>query len=479
MLDLFRKTIARYNMLSHGDTVGVALSGGPDSTALLHGLLSVAEEYAIKPVIMHLNHGLRMPEADREEAFVHEQGRKLTIPVISRKVSVPELWDRERGSLEDICRRERYRFFREETVLHKIDKIALGHNKNDQAETVIMRFLRGSGLDGLKGMLPVRDGIYIRPLIETSREEIDRFLQSKGLSYVEDASNKETVFLRNRVRHTLLRELERDFNPRIIETLSRLSGILRMENDFMEHAVEACFRQWRIDPSSGGMAIGVPKFKTLHPALQYRVVKKLLRGGLQVPKEIGYAHVEAVVDLIHGTRPQARLDLPGGMAVYREYDCVTIRRGEIDVPRPNKSPVDKKKRGLRDDKRDGNDYDYKVTIPGVIDIKEIGRGMKFEYVERGRVDFHDDATAFIDMGAVAPPLTVRNFRTGDTITPLGMTGTKKVKSIFIDEKIPSRDRHSLPLLVDALSVVWIPGVRLHDRVKVTDTTEAIAKIEMI
>jgi tRNA(Ile)-lysidine synthase len=479
MLNAFRNTIKKYTMLTHGDAVGIAFSGGPDSSALLYGLLSVAEEYGLTLMILHMNHGLRMPEAEQEEIFVHDQGRTLGIPVITRKVSIPELREREGGSLEDICRRERYRFFQEEAARHHIGKIALGHNRNDQAETVMMRFLRGSGPDGLKGMLPVREGMYIRPLIETSREEIDRFLLSKGVPFVIDASNEESFFLRNRVRHTLLRNLERNYNSNLIDTLCRLSDVMRMENDFMECAVDACVGELISSSSRNEITIDITIFRALHEALQYRVMRKLLKRHAGTLKEIGYAHVEAAVKLVHGDSPQARLDLPGGMTVYRDYERVTIQGGEKDVPWPKKVTADKKRTRLQGDKQEGNDYDYNVTIPGVVDIKEVGREMKLEYVDRGKVCFRHGGAAYIDMGAVTPPLRVRNLRVGDVITPLGMKGTKSLKSIFIDEKIPRRERHLLPLLVDGLSVIWVPGIRLHDRVKVTDMTDTIVRIEMI
>ncbi len=479
MLITFHKTIEKYGMLSRGDTVGAAVSGGPDSIALLHGLISLLEEYAIHLVIIHMNHGLRSHASDREEAFVHDQGRALNIPVVSRKIYVPDICKREKGSIEDICRRERYRFFKEAADTHKIDKIALGHNKNDQAETVIMKFLRGSGLDGLKGMLPVRDGVYVRPLIEISRDAIIRFLESKGLNYVTDSSNMETIYLRNRVRHNLIPDLEENYNPKIVDSLGQLSGILRMENDFIERAVEECFTLLNGDSANSEVKIDISKFRTLHPALQFRVVKRLLKRGVHPLKEIGYVHVGAVIDLIYGSKPNARVDLPGSVTVYREYDHFTVCKSENDSMSAEKSPDSEKKTSRRDDKRDVNDYYYMVNVPGLVDIKEIGRGMKFDYVETDQVDFDSNTTAFIDSRAVKKPLSIRNIRLGDTIQPLGMTGTKKLKSLFIDEKVPKRYRSSMPLLVDGLSVIWIPGFRLNDRVKVTDTTGAIIRIEMI
>lgn len=460
--------------------MGVAVSGGPDSMALLHGLLSQVDDYSLRLVIVHMNHGLRSDESDREEAFVHDRGRALGIPVVSRKISVPDLCRKEKGSVEDICRRERYRFFEESVDTHKLDKIALGHNKNDQAETVIMKFLRGSGLDGLKGMLPVRDSIYIRPLIEISRDAIERFLESKELTYATDSSNRETIYLRNRVRHDLIPALKETYNPRVVDSISKLSGILRMENDFIEKAVEGVFTLWNSDSARNEIEIDIKKFRTLHPALQFRIVKRLLKSVVYHIKEIGYVHVEAVIDLIYGSKPNGHVDLPDGVTVYREYDRLKVCKGANDFTCEQKSSSgSRKKISRQDDKQDVNDYYYKVLIPGEIYIDEIARSMKFEYIRPEKVAYDSGKIALMDKDAVKEPLSVRNFRPGDVIQPLGMKGTKKLKSIFIDEKVPKRERSSIPLLVDASSVIWIPEFRLHDRVKVTDTTSAIIRVEMI
>lgn len=466
-------------MVSRGDTIGVAVSGGPDSIALLHGLHSLVDEYSVRLVILHMNHGLRSHESDREDEFVHDQGRILGVPVIRRKISVPDLHRSGKGSVEDICRRERYRFFEEVADSHKLDKIALGHNKNDQAETVMMKFLRGGGLEGLKGMLPVRDGIYIRPLIEISRQAIERFLESRGLTYVTDSSNKETIYLRNKIRHCLIPDLEKNYNRRIVDSLSQLSGIMRRENDFIGHAVDECFAQWNVDLSSNKISIDIRKFRAIHSALQFRIVKKLLKSGIFTSKETGYVHVAAVIDLIYGSKPNARTNLPGGVIMYREYDYFTIYKGEVHFTSDEKLSDPQEKISSRDDKRDVSDYYYKVSIPGEVYICEIGRAIKFDYVNIDQVDYSSDTIAFMDARALMLPLCVRNFRPGDIIRPLGMTGTKKLKSLFIDEKVPRRDRKVMPLLVDGLSVIWVPELRLNDRVKVNDSTDTIIRAEMI
>ena len=479
MIKTFRATIAKYSMVSRGDRVGVAVSGGPDSIALLHGLLSLVDEYSMRLVIIHLNHGLRSHESDSEEAFVHDQGRALDIPVIRKKISVPDLCRKDKGSVEDICRRERYRFFEEAADFHKLDKIALGHTKNDQAETVIMKILRGSGSGGLKGMFPVRDGIYIRPLIELSRKAIESFLESKGLMYVTDSSNRDILYLRNRIRHHLIPDLENNYNPKIVDSLSHLSGILRRENDFIEKAADKYFTRWKCNVESNEVEIDIRKFQILHSALQFRIVKRLLKNGAQPAKEIGYVHVKAVIDLIFGSKPNARIDLPDGITVYREYDRFTIYRGQRNFISERTSSDCRKKICYRNDKQGVNDYIYEVSVPGLVHISETGRGMKFDYVAADQVDYNSGTIAYIDLRGVTPPLVVRNFRAGDTIQPLGMTGTKKLKSIFIDAKVPKRDRGLIPLLVDASSVIWIPGLRLHDRVKVADTTGTVIRVEMI
>jgi len=444
-------------MLGTGNRVGVAVSGGADSVALLHVLANLAPEYPLELVVLHLNHGIRGEEADRDEAFVRELAGSIGVPFESERVSIPALREERGGSLEDLCREERYAFFERMASRHKLDKIALGHTLNDQAETVIMRFLRGSGLEGLKGFLPVRDRIYIRPLMEITRDEILSFLGEEGILFVTDSSNKDETYLRNRIRGRLVPELKASYNVRLEENIGRTAEILRLEDDFIRESVAGIIDEWGID--TGRARLPVSKLKELHPALLWRLIKAILESHSPVKNGIGYLHVKAVADLIDGPSPSASADLPFNLTARREYADLII------APDQGSS--------------DGCDFLYEVQLPGSVDIGQTGRRMVFDLVGAGEADARSDNPVFMDYSAISFPLVVRSMRTGDRIRPLGMEGTKKVAALLMDEKVPKARRRSIPLLADRTSVLWVPGVRLSDRVKMTDVTEKVVKAEII
>jgi len=452
-----KSTIEKYAMLAAGDRVGIAVSGGADSIALLRVLANLASEYALELSVLHLNHGIRGGEADRDEAFVREMAATMGIPFEAERISIPDLRRERGGSLEDLCRDERYAFFERMVRRKGLDRIALGHTLTDQTETVLMRFLRGSGLEGLKGFLPIRDGIYIRPLMEVRRDEIISFLTDNDIPYVTDSSNRDETYLRNRIRGTLIPELKAYYNLRLEENIGRTAEILRLEDDFIGESVSRTIAAWNIDRDAPRLSL--PKLNELHPALMWRLIKTLLEAHSPLKNGIGYHHVKAVVDLIESPEPGAQADLPFNLTARREYDDLIIEtKGE--------SPADP-------------DFSYEVRIPGSVDIAETGGRITFDLVGTNEADPRSSNPVFMDCGAISFPLVVRNIRRGDRIQPLGMAGTKKVAAVLMDEKVPKIRRRSLPLLVDRESVLWVPGLRMSDRVKITDTTEKVVKAEII
>jgi tRNA(Ile)-lysidine synthase len=236
MIEKIKQTITKYGLLKQNECVVVALSGGPDSAALTVALAEIAPVMNLQLMVAHFNHGLRGKEADGDERFARRLAKKLRLSFVSRKMDKQAM--RKGLSPEDFYRRQRYRFFEEVAESHHAHKIALGHNLQDQAETVLLHLLRGSGLEGLKGIMPLRDGKYIRPLIEISREEIISFLDKAGIAYRQDSSNECHLHLRNKIRLELLPYLKKEFNPRIYETLAQTAEILGEENNFIRGCVD-------------------------------------------------------------------------------------------------------------------------------------------------------------------------------------------------------------------------------------------------
>lgn len=463
MLGKVKETVQKFGMIRPGETVVAAVSGGPDSVALLSVLNDLAPEMGLKLIVAHVNHALRA-EADMEEGFVRRLAGELGWPCESERIDVDALRRKSKTSLEDAARSARYDFLRETARRLGASKIALGHHSGDQAETVLINLIRGAGNDGLKGIVPVRDGLYIRPLLFISRDEILDDLKKRGMTFVHDASNDSDDFLRNRIRRKLLPTLRESFNPKIEESLCRLAEIVSQEDDFMESLAAKFLSNWNIGISREPAVLSVPEVLKLHDALQNRIIKRILEGFCPEGKGIAFTHVMAVKKLIHGSQPNASLDLPQSLLVRREYDRVIVELVSAD-------------------KKQFPDFAYSVDIPGEVAILETGMRIRFSLHEAvpdlGREGFKNPAVAWMDYDRISPPLIVRNFRAGDRMHGMGMTSSKKIKDIFIDDKIPRAERRRLPLLVDGLDVLWIGGRRLSERVRINDLTRRIVKAEII
>lgn len=484
-LDVMKRiegTVEKYGMLNPRDRVVVGVSGGPDSMALLAALRHLSEKYDVSLFVAHVNHGLRGARADEEEAFVRRVGEGMGLICEVRNLDIRAVSRKEKKSVEEAAREERLLFFEQVRRRHRAHKIALGHHRRDQAETVLMNLFRGSGAEGLKGMLPVREGIYIRPLIELSRDDIFAFLRAEGLSFRIDDSNLDTRHLRNRIRHRLLPELKEGCNPRMEENLCRTAEIMRMDDDCLQGDVRRICGDRRIvqsDPGNPETRISIPDLLNLHEALQNRLIKHLLLKCAQTYRGIGYVHVQAVREFIASPRSSGSLHLPLNLELRREYDriAVSLRR---EPDRRSRSaghregiPVGPMREA------DVPSVAAHVAVPGVVEVPGGGLRLRFSFAERPDVRFDRDGSVFMDYDRIVPPLALRLPRPGDRIRPLGMEGTKKLKDDFIDRKVPLRIRKRTPLLVDANSVLWVVGSVLSDYVKVTGGTRNILEVEII
>lgn len=470
MLHKVRKTITHHAMLERGERVVAAVSGGPDSVALLKVLTLIAAEYELSLVVAHLNHGLRGAEADREESFVRSLSDSMDVECVSGKIDAAAL-KAPGKSLEELCREQRYAFLKKMAVDYQASKIALGHHLQDQAETVLMNLFRGSGAEGLRGMMPVREGLIIRPLLQVTRKEILAFLEEMGLSFTSDSSNASDCNLRNRVRHHLLPLLKEGFNQRIEENLSRTAEIMRIDDDYLAAEVEGWLCRWGLSGQEGDKILPQVDFLKLHAALQQRILKNLLARTSRSGQGIAYKHIEAALSLARGSHGSASLDLPGGVLLRREYHNIIFSR----LVDRNALPGGRRISG-------NNDFCYPVNIPGRVEVKEAGLSIDFQFADRSDHllnSVRGAPYAYLDYGAIRPPLVIRNVIPGDRMQPLGMAGKKKLKAIFIDEKVPRAKRHLLPLLADQLSVIWVVGLRISSRVSVTETTRQVLKAEII
>ena len=409
--------------------------------ALLHALWEIRGDFHLSLVVAHLDHGLR-PQGEKEANFVRKAAGKLGIPFFHRKVDV-RTWQKEKGlSTQEAARDLRYAFLQETARANKASKIALGHTADDQAESMVMRILRGSGTRGLSGIPPVRGGIFIRPLIEVWREEVESFLKEKKVPFLQDPSNQSVQYLRNRVRQELLPLLQ-GYNPRVRQILVQMADLFRAEEEFWQEHLEEEFPKVVRNRGKDRLILDIPSLAAQRLPVRlrcYRLAIEKVQGHL---RGVGLSHILAIENLLEGQDPNKILKLPQGLSVTKAYHALNFSRSEEKtVP-----------------------FDHPVPGPGYVEIQEIGRGMQFEFqMRRRKIPLEDSPNvALLDFDNLNFPLTIRSFRPGDRFQPLGMEGEKKVKNLFIDCKIPAPQRKRIPLLYRGDRLLWVAGVRIDHR----------------
>ena len=316
-------------------------------------------------------------------------------------------------------------------------KIAVGHNRGDQAETAIFRFLRGSGLEGLSAVRPVRGDGVIRPLIDCPRELIRGYLRGKNILWREDSTNADLHYARNRIRLELIPYLEKNFNPRLIDTLARETGIARETWDFIEDLAHAELVNLRAETEEG-ISINIAGLLELHPALQKQVLRLAVKDGFVSPRNIGAAHIESLTALCGKQSGGGEIQLPGGGRGVRRFDRLLLQK---HPPKPT------------------SDYSYSLRIPGEIYVPEIGALFRFTVIRRTadiKTPRENRYQALLNPDALPESLTIRSRKPGDRY---GGARRGKVKKMLIDAKIPVDRRAMLPMIAGDGGVIWIPGFR--------------------
>jgi len=451
-------------MVERGDAVVVAVSGGPDSVACLHALLDL-KEYELGITVAHFNHGLRGKEAQRDAEFTEELAARLGLEFEYGEGDTTRYSLKSKLSMEEAARDLRYEFIDGVRKKHRARWIATGHTLNDQAETVLMRLLRGSGLRGLAAMRPVgggaREGV-IRPLIEVSRLRILDYLKHKKEVWIEDSTNLKADFLRNRIRLHVMPLLER-LNPSLNYTLGKTASILRLTSEFMENEARARFvdvfpgeiqslrgGEKGVDEMGGGTAGGgefigdVRALRALHGALRYEVLRlaiKKVKGDL---RRIAFDHVDAVDTFLIGPKVSGEIDLPADIIAAKGYGLFVIMKD-----------------GLKP-----QDYAHRIPSPGSWSFPEV----ECDVGEGGEgIDVSNDPfTAFLDGSRVRFPIEVRNFGEGDRgirFQPLGMEHHKTLKRFMVDSKVPRFLRSRIPVFMSGGEVMWVGGLRVDERFK--------------
>jgi tRNA(Ile)-lysidine synthase len=449
-----KHTIIKYNMIRDGDRVVVAVSGGPDSVCLLDILQELEEELGIELVVAHFDHGLRPGEDEAENRFVESLAAALTLPFETKKAD-PAMGQAS-PSLEERARHARYQFLEEVKEKFSAQKIATGHNLNDQAETVLMRLLRGSGPSGLAGIPPCREEKIIRPLIEITRGEIESYLELKGLTHMTDSSNLQACYLRNKIRLELLPHL-REYQPRIVELLGRTADIMRNDEAWLAARAEAWVGKSSEVRGDGETRLPLSSFIILPEALKNRIIRYALKMTGGSLRRVSLRHIEAINQMAMGEKPQALVNLPNGIIAKKVYDRLVFT-------------------GTKDTRSEG--FCYLLDGPGKFDLTALGRTISLTEMEKAALSGMGASRwcAFLNADHLIYPLMIRNVRPGDKFVPFGMSGHKKIKDFFMDLKVPSETRAQTPILFCRDIPIWVCGFRIDDRFKILPDTKKILKI---
>jgi len=464
--ELFQKakeTIKKYRMLSGQERVLVALSGGPDSVCLLYVLKDLKEEFRLDLSVLYVDHGLRPEEAVGEKEFCKNLCAKLKLPFLTKSIDVKSYAEEMKLNKQEAARKLRYRVF--DDTAHEINagKVALGHTADDQAETLIMRLLRGSGPAGLSGIPPVR-GKFIRPLIAIQRKEIKQYLEGERIDFIVDSSNLKKDYLRNKIRLSLMPLIE-EMNPNIIDTLSRTAAIFREEERYFEILVARTLMKLISRKTDSHIEL----FLSPLVAMEKIILRRALRRAIDETKGlrgISFVHIEDIIELIKMGRAGDRLYLPHGMRAIKAYSTFTLT---------SKPPV--------------RLSTYSLEVPGETVLKEAGILLHASILENQEIetkdfrtsapDFHPATTQVLfDVDKLNFPLIVRPRKEGDFFYPHGFGKKKKLQDFFVDEKVPRDERDAIPLIVSGEDIVWVAGYRGDERFKVTDETKKVLKLEV-
>ena len=453
--------IVQHKMIENGETVLVAVSGGADSLALLYGLHALRSQLNCELHVVHLNHCLR-PEADTDAKFVQQHAADLGLPCTIQRSEVPRLVKQWKLSVEAAGRKARYQFYESVCMEVNATKVALGHHQDDIAETVLMNLIRGSGAAGLKGIAPVRDIKFIRPLVGSTRQQIEVFLTSIGITPRQDTTNTDVNYLRNRVRHELIPQLARDYNPNIKTGLSRTADVLGTESEYLDTAAQKAFETCRIQGTHKNVVLDRVKFRQYHIALQRRMLRQSVFEMLGDINDLYFAHCEAMLNFVEADTPNTVLALPNDLRFRRAYQQLIFERKPVEMESfaYPVTTVGKTSIAILNTEITAELGD--VESPGALTLPD----GKFEAI----FDYDKLRKVFAKPSSETVPLIVRNRQQGDRFQPYGMRGTKKIKDFFIDAKVPRSERDSIPLLVCGDEILWVIGYTTSDTFKIKSNT---------
>ncbi len=440
--------------------------------ALLHGLLGLARDGAwpLRLHVAHLNHGIRGAEADADEEFVRRQAAGLSLPCTYERVDVPAEAARSGRSVEETARDCRYRFFERVCLQTDSRVVAVGHHADDNAETIVQRLFRGTGLHGLAGIRPSRrlspngDVRLVRPMLSMRRARIREFLEANGIAYRHDSTNDAVHATRNRIRHEILPLIERCINAQGVEALLRLADQAAGLDEYLRETAEKILETVVVDHDAGELILDAALLTRRRRILQTEVIRQALCRVGCTEGELNARHLTSVADLAADVGSGRSIDLPGGVSVAKSYTKLIIARAdstaaaavvEVALGVPGRAHLPEQRLEI--------EASIEPAVEGVASrLKEI----------------RPDGEEWLDWDAVTPPLAVRGRRCGDRFRPLGMPAEKKVAEFLLDEKVPQSQRERTAVLCDQKGPLWVIPFRIDHRARITENTRRILRLRL-
>jgi len=489
-----RRTVLQNGLIEKGDLIIVAVSGGADSLSLLHVLNRLSQEsrFSFSLHVAHLDHGLRGARARRDADFVRSEAKRLGLPCSVGRVKAGELKKELGLSPEDAARRLRYRFLEQLALRRHAGLVAAGHNRDDQAETLLLNLFRGTGPDGLSGMELRRElgrgsGVFlIRPLLGVSRNEIDGFCRDNGLRPCFDRTNLDLHYLRNMIRRRVIPFLEENVNPNLREALDRLSQLQALDRDYWNRVAAARLAEVVLEESQDYLVLDLGLLSGDHEALQGRVLRLAIRQLLgSVPRRVSYMRMQELLGLAGGQKPGGTVVFPGLMEITRRYNRLLFRRkatwGAAAAPELNLAP-DSAERCVSGDYLASQEFaPVLLSLPGDVRAGGDREGKVFQarFIRPEEIVWPADPgkKVYLDLDKVneigANQLLIRTRKPGDLFYPLGAPGKKKLKDYFIDRKLPREIRDNIKLVISGKEIIWVVGCEISHLVRVTEDTKHV------
>ncbi len=458
-------TIRSYRLIDEGESVLIGVSGGPDSVCLLHVLHSLVDTLHIKLYAIHINHMLRGDEAKADEDYAADICRELGVPFSVSYADVAAIAKKQGMSVEEAGRKARYSEFGRYSELIGASKIAVAHNRNDQAETVMMHIIRGTGTAGLVGMEHIRGNI-IRPLLNIERSDIECYCSEAGLFPRTDSSNLREDYTRNRIRLGLIPYINDQFGVNMTDSLVRLSENAAEDNRYLDACACEAYEKAAGVKETGRVELDLGKLREMDPAIRSRVMKLAISHISGSSRNIGSVHYRILSDLISGGCTGSCAELPNGIRAVLSYGILRVfteGSGTVKVePVPSFSRL--------------------IDIPGTTLVPELGAEISAEVVSADNIDKcetlgYNPLVQYFDCAGINKGINIRNRQNGDIFKPYKSNGTRKLKEFFIDIKVPREKRDSIPLVCADNEVVWVVGYKISDKFRVTENTKSILKLE--